>query len=91
LSKEGTRRDEELELLRQQVEGQQADRRSHERARLTVPQGVAGNRRGGGIEYTFGVKNVGEAIASEITVELVDSGRVKIGTPAEIVTTRAFG
>jgi hypothetical protein len=83
--RESKRRDEELELLRQQVEGQQEDRRRHERGRLSVFAGVAGERRGGGLEYRVPVQNVGEADASQITVELVDGGGVKIGSSAQIV------
>lgn len=84
--RESKRRDEELELLRQQVEGEEQDRRRHEQACLSIFAGIQGARRGGGIEYTVGVQNVGDAPASQITVEMVDGGGVTIGTRAEIVS-----
>jgi hypothetical protein len=84
--RESKRRDEELDLLRQQVEGQEEDRRRHERARLSVFAGVPGERRGGGIEYHVPVQNIGDAGASHIGVELVDGGGVKVGTPALITS-----
>jgi hypothetical protein len=84
--RESKRRDEELDLLRQQVEGQEEDRRRHERARLSVFAGVPAQRRGGGIEYHVPVQNIGDAGASQIAVELVDGGGVKIGTSALITS-----
>jgi len=86
LRAEAERRDEELQLLRQQVEAQQEEGRRHEQARLSVFGGVPADRRGGGIEYRVPVQNVGDAAASQIAVELVDIGGVKIGTSAQIAS-----
>jgi len=84
--REAKRRDEELELLRRQVEAQQEDRRQHERARLSIFGGVAGKDTGRGIEYDVPVQNSGDAVASQIAVELVDGGGTTVGTSATIAS-----
>ena len=82
--RESHRRDEELELLRRQVETQQEDRRRHEHAQLSFFAGVTWSKSDVGIEYQVSVQNVGEAVASEVSVELVDGTGATVGKSALI-------
>jgi hypothetical protein len=82
--RESKRRDEEIALLRRQVEGQEEDRRRGERARLSVFAGVQASGSGRGIEYNVPVQNVGEGVASQIAVELVDGVGKTVGKGALI-------
>jgi len=65
--REGVRRDEELGLLRQQVEGEAEDRVSHRRAELLCRQGDHGGTPSPGIdEYSVLLHNVGRATAHDV-------------------------
>jgi hypothetical protein len=73
--KEDGRRDEELELLRQQASAGQA-------AQLAVFEGVQADGSERGIQYNVPVQNTGSSGASEIAVELVDGQSVTGGRSA---------
>jgi hypothetical protein len=65
-AREDERRDEEIRLLRAQVEGQAEDRVSERRAELVVRQGDRGGESGGADYYSIIIVNGGRATAHDV-------------------------
>src|SRR5207244_1140139 len=86
LRTEAKRRDEEMALLRRQVDAQQEERQSREQARLSIFAGVQGSGSERGIEYTVGLQNIGESVASQIAVEMVNGLGEPVGMSALVPT-----